>query len=63
MFGYHVRMLGADGRARREYVNDSESAGALHEPEGIGVHPLKLAYGYLRLARAHGAQGASGAAR
>jgi taurine dehydrogenase large subunit len=29
--------------------------GALHEPLGIGVHPAKLAFGYLRAARAAGA--------
>ena len=55
VFGYPSELLGADA-FRREFVNDSESAGALHEPEGIGVHPLKLAYGYLRLARQHGAK-------
>ena len=26
----------------------------MHEPDGIGVHPLKLAFGYLRMARALG---------
>jgi gamma-glutamylputrescine oxidase len=36
-------------------VNEAEAAGAMHEPDGIGVHPLKLAYGYLKMARAAGA--------
>ena len=39
----------------RDYVGDQEAHGALLEPLGIGVHPLKLAYGYLRLARQYGA--------
>ncbi|MCP6508398.1 FAD-binding oxidoreductase, partial [Klebsiella pneumoniae] len=30
--------------------------GAMHEPEGIGIHAGKLAFGYLRKARALGAK-------
>lgn len=55
VFGYPSQLFDAES-FRREFVNDSEAAGALHEPEGIGVHPLKLAYGYLKLARQHGAK-------
>jgi glycine/D-amino acid oxidase-like deaminating enzyme len=55
VFGYDVRMLSA-GEVREQYVDDRDSCGALHEPHGIGVHPLKLAYGYARLARAQGAR-------
>src|SRR5205807_8360880 len=40
---------------KRDYVNDAEAAGAMHEPDGIGVHPLKIAFGYMRKARALGA--------
>ena len=50
VFGYPVRMLDAE-TLRREYVDDAEAAGAMHEPEGIGIHAGKLAFGYLRLAR------------
>ena len=50
VFGYDTHMLGAD-EVRRRYVDDKESHGAMHEPDGIGVHPLKLAFGYLRRAR------------
>ena len=50
VFGYDARILGAD-EVHRDYVKDAETFGALHEPDGIGVHPLKLAYGYLRKAR------------
>lgn len=50
VFGYDTRMLTRQEVAS-QYVNDADSFGALHEPDGIGVHPLKLAFGYLRLAR------------
>lgn len=50
IFGYDARMLTAQ-EVREQYVNDAECHGALHEPDGIGVHPLKLAFGYLRAAR------------
>lgn len=54
VFGYDARVLGAE-ELRRDYVRDAEAFGALYEPDGIGVHPLKLAYGYIRRARAAGA--------
>ncbi|HSW18248.1 MAG TPA: FAD-binding oxidoreductase [Ramlibacter sp.] len=50
VFGYDARML-SGAEVCEQYVNDAESFGALHEPDGIGVHPLKLAFGYLRMAR------------
>ena len=50
VFGYDARMLSPE-ELRRDYVNDADSHGAMHEPDGIGVHPLKLAFGYLRKAR------------
>ncbi|HMC14476.1 MAG TPA: FAD-binding oxidoreductase [Albitalea sp.] len=53
VFGYDTRMLGAD-ELRRNYFDEAEACGALLEPDGIGVHPLKLAHGYLRAARALG---------
>jgi glycine/D-amino acid oxidase-like deaminating enzyme len=53
VFGYDTHMLSAE-EVKRRYVDDADSCGALHEPDGIGIHPLKLAYGYLRLARALG---------
>ena len=39
---------------RERYVHDHEAVGALHEKEGVGIHPLKLAFGYLKMARAAG---------
>ena len=54
-FGYDTRMLSA-AEVRAEYCNDQDAAGAMHEAEGICVHPLKLAYCYLKRARAGGAR-------
>ena len=53
VFGYDTHMLSAQ-EVKDRYVDDADSHGALHEPDGIGVHPLKLAYGYLKMARALG---------
>ena len=54
VFGYDARILDA-ATVRRDYVSDAEAVGALHEPDGIGVHPLKLAFGYMTKARELGA--------
>ncbi|WP_150697095.1 NAD(P)/FAD-dependent oxidoreductase [Pandoraea terrae] len=54
VFGYPTRILDR-ATVAREYLDDAECCGAMHEPDGIGVHPLKLAYGYLRMAREAGA--------
>lgn len=53
-FGYNARILDAD-TVRNEWVNDHEAQGAMHEPEGIGIHAAKLAFGYLNKARGLGA--------
>jgi glycine/D-amino acid oxidase-like deaminating enzyme len=53
VFGYDATTLSA-GEVRERYVDDRDCCGALHEPDGVGVHPLKLAYGYARLVRAKG---------
>ena len=54
VFGYATRMLSGDA-VRRDWLNEAEAVGALHEPLGIGVNPAKVAFGYLRAARAAGA--------
>jgi glycine/D-amino acid oxidase-like deaminating enzyme len=54
VFKYPAKLLDEE-TLKREYVNDQEAAGAMHEPEGIGIHAGKLAFGYLRKARALGA--------
>ncbi|HYC49409.1 MAG TPA: FAD-binding oxidoreductase [Burkholderiales bacterium] len=55
VFGCRTEVLDRDAVHAR-YVNDAECQGALFEPDGICVHPLKLAYGYLRKAREAGAR-------
>jgi len=54
-FDYPCEIL-SRAQLHERYMREQEAAGAMHEPEGVGVHPLKLAYGYLRAARAHGAR-------
>lgn len=54
-FNYDAQILDAD-TVRREWLDDREAAGAMHEPEGIGIHAGKLAFGYHRKARALGAK-------
>lgn len=54
VYGYDTRLIAAD-ELKNDYVTDQEGFGALHEPDGIGIHPLKLAFGYMQRARAAGA--------
>ncbi len=53
VFGYEAEILGRE-EVHRRYVRDEDAAGAMHEPMGISVHPLKLMYGYVKLARGLG---------
>lgn len=53
-FNYDCKIFDA-ATVRRDVVDDHECAGAMHEPLGIGIHAGKLAFGYLRKARALGA--------
>ena len=54
--GLRLRHAHAEqGPAARALRGRPRGRGALLEPDGVGVHPLKLAYGYLRQARALGA--------
>lgn len=55
VFGYEAELLDR-AEVHRRFVRDEDAAGALHEPVGISVHPLKLAFAYLREARALGAK-------
>ena len=55
VFGYDTKIISRDV-VRDDYLNDAESCGALLEPEGIALHPLKLAFGYLKMARKYGAK-------
>ena len=53
VFGYATRMVPPDA-LRRDWMAEEGAHGALHEPLGIGVHPAKLAFGYLAAARSAG---------
>jgi glycine/D-amino acid oxidase-like deaminating enzyme len=55
VFGYEAEILDRE-EVHRRFVRDEEAAGAMHDPTGIGVHPLKLLYGYVRIARGLGAR-------
>ncbi len=48
-------MVGRD-EIHRDFIRDQEARGAMYEPDGIGIHAAKLAFGYLRLARKLGAK-------
>ena len=52
-FGYATRMLTSE-QLRAEYCDEREACGALHEPDGVGIHPLKFTFGLARRARALG---------
>lgn len=55
MFGYQVDVLSRQD-VHQQYVADQQSFGALRYADGFGVNPLKLAWGYQRLARQAGAR-------
>ncbi|MGJ5181475.1 NAD(P)/FAD-dependent oxidoreductase [Bradyrhizobium oligotrophicum] len=55
VFGYASRVMSREELAS-DFVNEAEAVGAVHEPLGTGVHPAKLAFGYLQMARALGVQ-------
>ncbi len=54
-FGYQTRMFTAQ-EVQRDYCDERETAGAMFEAEGVGIHPLKFAFGLMRKARASGAK-------
>jgi glycine/D-amino acid oxidase-like deaminating enzyme len=55
VFGYRTRILGRE-EVHRDFIHDEEAAGAMLEPDGMGIHAGKLAFGYLALARKLGAK-------
>ena len=54
-FGYAARMLSRD-QVMAEVIRDHEAQGAMYEPDGVGIHAARLAFGYCRVARQHGAK-------
>jgi len=53
VFGYATRLLTAE-ELHRDFCDERDAAGALFEPHGIGIHPLKFSFGLIRKARALG---------
>jgi glycine/D-amino acid oxidase-like deaminating enzyme len=53
-YGYNANLLTAD-EVRARHIGGPQSHGALHFPDAIGLNPLKLTFGMLRLARGAGA--------
>ncbi|MEM7043573.1 MAG: FAD-binding oxidoreductase [Pseudomonadota bacterium] len=53
VFGYGSRVMGRD-ELHENHVKDQEAVGAMLEPDGIGIHAAKLAFGYQNLARKRG---------
>lgn len=53
-FGYPASFLPAD-EVRERHIGGTQAHGALRVPDALAVHPLKLAQGVHRLARAAGA--------
>lgn len=53
IFGYDTRLLSAE-EVRRDYCDERDTAGAMLEAEGVGIHPLKFTFGLIRKARALG---------
>ena len=55
VFNYKTKILDSD-TLHHQYINERNSYGALLEPEGFGVQPAKLAFGYAKAARHYGAK-------
>ena len=49
-FGYGAKML-SRSELHETVVRDMEAHGAMWEPDGVGIHAAKLAFGYCRIAR------------
>lgn len=50
MFGYDVQILTQED-LRQQYMDDKNAYGAIRYQDGFGINPLKLAWGYQKLAR------------
>lgn len=47
IFGYKTKIL-SRAEVHERYAGDQEAAGAMLEENGVGIHPLKLAFAYQR---------------
>jgi len=55
MFNYDVQVLSRSD-VRQQYMDDKNAYGAIRYQDGFGLNPLKLAWGYHKLARQAGAK-------
>jgi len=55
MFGYDVEIL-SQQQVRQNYMDDRNAFGAIRYQDGFGLNPLKLAWGYQKLAQNSGAK-------
>jgi glycine/D-amino acid oxidase-like deaminating enzyme len=55
MFGYDVEVL-SQNDLRQQYMDDRNAYGAIRYQDGFGLNPMKLAWGYQKLARSAGAK-------
>lgn len=55
MFGYDVEVL-SQSEVRQQYMDDRNAYGAIRYQDGFGLNPLKLAWGYHKLAQQAGAK-------
>lgn len=53
-FGYEVEILSKE-ELHQNYMADQNAYGAIRYQDGFGINPLKLAWGYQKIARAAGA--------
>jgi len=53
MFGYDVQVL-SQQELKQQYMADENAYGAIRYQDGFGLNPLKLAWGYQKLARKSG---------
>ena len=53
MFGYNVQVL-SKSELSAQYMDDQNAFGAIRYQDGFGLNPLKLAWGYQRLANSAG---------
>ena len=44
VFGYRTRMV-SRAEIHRDFIRDQEARGAMYEPDGMGIHAAKLAFG------------------
>ena len=55
IFGYQAKMLSKE-EFQEQFCDERDAQGAMWEPDGVGVHPLKFTFELMRKARSLGAK-------